>query len=69
MKKNLLFIISVFLTIHLFGKEVTWVLVYSEDYESKTKSLQREKQLKSWKNRERIESLIKSLAIGSEHPD
>jgi putative endonuclease len=46
-----------------------WILIYSEVYESKRKALQREKQLKSWKNRERIASITKSFADGSEHPD
>jgi putative endonuclease len=43
-----------------------WILIYSESFESKNEAMEREKQLKSWKNRERIEHLIKS---GSEHPD
>jgi putative endonuclease len=43
-----------------------WILMYSEQYESKKEAMTREKQLKNWKNRERIEKLIK---IGSEHPD
>jgi len=43
-----------------------WLLIYTERFETKKEAMVREKQLKSWKNRERIESLIKS---GSEHPD
>ncbi len=46
-----------------------WILVYSEVYCVKRESLLREKQLKSWKNRIRIESLINSKLEGSEHPD
>ena len=40
--------------------------MYSEQFESKKEAMDREKQLKNWKNRERLETLIK---IGSEHPD
>ncbi len=43
-----------------------WTLVYSESFSSKKEAMSREQQLKSWKNRERIESLI---IAGSEHPD
>jgi putative endonuclease len=41
-----------------------WIIVYTEAYSSKKEAMAREKQLKNWKNRERIESLIKT---GSEH--
>ena len=43
-----------------------WILMYSEQFKSKKEAMAREKQLKNWKNRERLESLIKT---GSEHPD
>ena len=43
-----------------------WVLVYQETFEIKKEAMLRECQLKKWKNRERLETLIKS---GSEHPD
>ena len=43
-----------------------WVLVYSESFNSKREAMDRETQLKNWKNRERLEKLIK---VGSEHPD
>ena len=43
-----------------------WVIVYSEKFNSKKDAMNREKQLKRWKNRERLEALIKA---GSEHPD
>jgi putative endonuclease len=48
-----------------------WVIVYSEEYENKSEALLREKKLKAWKNRERIESLIKKglSSDGSGHPD
>jgi putative endonuclease len=41
-----------------------WVIVYSEDYNSKSDAYRRELEVKNWKNRKRIEKLI-----GSEHPD
>ena len=37
-----------------------WILVYSEKYSSKKEAMDREKKLKTWKNRERLETLIKS---------
>ena len=43
-----------------------WVLVYEEPFDNKKNAMSRESQLKKWKNRERLETLIKS---GSEHPD
>ena len=43
-----------------------WILVYQETFSNKKDAMARENQLKNWKNRERLESLIKS---GSEHPD
>ena len=43
-----------------------WILVYSESFSSKKEAMEREKQLKNWKNRDRLEKLIKA---GSEHPD
>jgi len=41
-------------------------MVYSEVFDNKKDAMAREIQLKSWKNRERLEGLIKSR---SEHPD
>jgi len=46
-----------------------WILLYTEECNSKTGALRREKQLKSWKNRERLELLIMRQPVGSEHPD
>jgi putative endonuclease len=53
-----------------------WILVYSEGFNSKAEALKRELQFKSWKNRERIEALIRRSdgisgghTVGSEHPD
>jgi len=43
-----------------------WIIVFTEQYDCKKDAVARERQLKSWKNRSRIEALIKS---GSEYPD
>jgi len=37
---------------------VPWKIVYSEEYATKSEARKRERQLKNWKNRERIENLI-----------
>ncbi|MBN2480299.1 MAG: GIY-YIG nuclease family protein [Bacteroidales bacterium] len=46
-----------------------WKLVYKEYYSTKKEALIREIQLKSWKNRVRIESLISKQVAGNDHPD
>ena len=43
-----------------------WTLVYTEMFDNKLDAMARENQLKRWKNRDRLETLIKA---GSEHPD
>ena len=43
-----------------------WVLLYSESFLTMKDAMAREKQLKAWKNRKRLEALIKT---GSDHPD
>jgi putative endonuclease len=43
-----------------------WELVYSEKYPTKGEASKRERQLKSWKNKNRLQDLI---LRGSEHPD
>jgi putative endonuclease len=43
-----------------------WILVYTEEYPVKQEAEAREKQLKRWKNKERLEALINK---GSEHPN
>ena len=45
------------------GKSKDWAIVYSEKYDSKLIAYRREREVKSWKSRSRIEKLI-----GSEHP-
>ena len=41
------------------GKASDWKLVYKEQFASKEEAYQRERQVKAWKNRPRIENLIK----------
>ncbi|HAW52874.1 MAG TPA: excinuclease ABC subunit C [Flavobacteriales bacterium] len=40
------------------GNANDWILEYYEEFQNKTFALKREKQLKSWKSRERIKELI-----------
>ena len=40
------------------GKQADWTVVYTEDYLNKKEAMQRERQIKSWKNRAAIEKLI-----------
>ena len=46
------------------GSGGDWELKYFEPYSTKTEALIREKEIKRWKSRKKIEKLI-----GSEHPD
>jgi putative endonuclease len=48
------------------GKVNDWKIILLEKFQSKSEAIEREKQIKSWKNRNRIDQLIKS---GSDHPD
>ncbi|MBX2925672.1 MAG: GIY-YIG nuclease family protein [Chitinophagaceae bacterium] len=41
-----------------------WIVVYTEVFTDKTAALERERQVKSWKSRDRLRKLID----GSEHP-
>ena len=41
-----------------------WQICYTECHNSKTEALKREKQLKGWKNRNRIQQLIKTGSGG-----
>ncbi len=38
-----------------------WRIIYSEEYATKEAARARERQLKSWKNRERVNALIESI--------
>ncbi|MCF8380790.1 MAG: GIY-YIG nuclease family protein [Bacteroidales bacterium] len=40
------------------GKQNDWTIVYSEAFNSKTEAYARERQIKKWKNRTRIETII-----------
>ncbi len=42
------------------GKVNDWTLVYKEEYSSQKEALAREKQIKSWKSKIKIEVLIQS---------
>ena len=41
-----------------------WIIVYTEEFETKQLAYKREREIKDWKSRKRIEQLI----TGSEHP-
>jgi len=45
------------------GKFADWVVVYTESFSSKQLAYTREREVKNWKSRKKIEQLI-----GSEHP-
>jgi putative endonuclease len=40
-----------------------WELVYTEKFDTRSEALTRERQLKKWKSRTRIEDLIKSKSV------
>ena len=42
-----------------------WNLIYFEEFSSLSLARKREKQIKSWKSREAIERLIKTMALSS----
>jgi putative endonuclease len=50
------------------GKTTDWKIVYHESFPDKSKAYAREREVKSWKSKKKIISLIKSSA-GSEHSD
>ncbi len=47
------------------GGLADWLIVYSEQFIDKATAMKREKQIKDWKSRKKIEALI----AGSVHPD
>lgn len=51
------------------GNTNDWGYVYYETFDTKEIAYERERQVKSWKNRSRIEEMIKIYNAGSEHPD
>jgi putative endonuclease len=48
------------------SKAKDWVIKYTEVFQTKSEAATRERQVKNWKNRNRIEQLS---SAGSEHPD
>ena len=42
------------------GKANDWALVYKEEYKDKSEAYRREREVKNWKNRRRVENLVKS---------
>ncbi len=50
------------------GKVSDWVVVYTELYEDKIEAMKREKQIKGWKSRRMIETMV-ARSVGSGHPD
>jgi len=50
------------------SKAKDWQLMYHESFPEKSAALKRERQLKNWKSRKRIEQLIEK-ARRVEHPD
>ena len=40
------------------GKNIDWVIKYTEEYSTKHEAMKRERQIKSWKSRIKIEQLI-----------
>lgn len=46
------------------AKAKDWIIVYTEEFSTKTEAILRERQLKGWKNRSRIRELIsKGLTV------
>ncbi|RTL60734.1 MAG: GIY-YIG nuclease family protein [Sphingobacteriales bacterium] len=46
------------------GGTSDWQIVYTEKYSTKQEAYKREREIKSWKSRKRVEALV-----GSVHPD
>lgn len=55
------------------GRAKDWVICYTESYSTRQEACKRERELKSWKSRRRLEELIAQSnnhsSVGSEHPD
>ena len=47
------------------GKAADWRLVYLEEYTSKSLAYRREREVKAWKSRKRVEELVYRLQIRS----
>jgi putative endonuclease len=42
------------------GSTNDWILVYQENFDSQSEAIQREKQIKSWKSKSKIQALIEN---------
>ena len=42
------------------GSTNDWILVYQENFDSQSEATQREKQIKSWKSKSKIQALIEN---------
>jgi len=54
------------------SKAKDWIVVYREIFDNKAEAFKREREVKGWKSRKRIEQLIsnsKLSSAGLEHPD
>ena len=52
------------------GTAKDWEVVYTEDFDAKSKALRREMTIKGWKSKRMISQLIeKHSSASSEHPD
>ena len=52
------------------GKAKDWKVVYAQPFNTKTEAAKRELQIKGWKNKRQIHTLIlEQGSAGSEHPD
>ncbi|NRB51605.1 MAG: GIY-YIG nuclease family protein [Saprospiraceae bacterium] len=55
------------------GRAKDWEICYTESYSTRQAAYRRERALKRWKSRKRIEDLIsqyqENSSVGSEHPD
>ncbi|HEX6914446.1 MAG TPA: GIY-YIG nuclease family protein [Chitinophagaceae bacterium] len=52
------------------GGKADWRIVYTEAFQTKNQAYSREREIKGWKSRKMIDSLItKNSSAGLEHPD
>ena len=51
------------------GQVNDWCITYFEVFENKSDAFAREREVKSWKSRIKIERLIRKDGSGLEHPD
>jgi putative endonuclease len=51
------------------GKFNDWIIVHIEPFDEKKAAMNREKEIKNWKSRKMIESLLEFNSVGLLHPD